>query len=224
MDQRGELVHASGYTREDWEALKAAHKVGAFKMECCSAVAIPKTSSNFLQFFAHISSECGTSPESLWHRQAKRLVVDALAQIGLTCREEELGPEWRADTFLEIGQRSIAIEIQHSYQHLRDYQARQKRYLDAGIESYWLVYPSRFKALCLSMGKHRLLTEFGNKLPLKGSFYPCLGDLPVAELRPEPVAMVHGVGCFEALLPAWLTAVLEKRFVWRDGVWGIDLA
>jgi len=49
----------------------------------------------------------------------------------------------------------------YSYQGLPKYLARQGRYRHAGVESYWLLYPKRFKTLNLSVAKWRTRNEFG---------------------------------------------------------------
>ncbi|WP_083377769.1 hypothetical protein [Pseudomonas rhodesiae] len=41
--------------------------------------------------------------------------------------------------YFEVGDRKIAIELQRSYQHLRDFVRRQERYERYGVECYWLV-------------------------------------------------------------------------------------
>jgi competence CoiA-like predicted nuclease len=118
-------------------------------MECCGAIAVAKTSPNGVQFFAHISNECATAPETVWHIGAKALVVDGMRRLGATCSEEvfEGGARpWKADVLVQWSGRRIAIEIQRSYQHLRDFKRRQQRYRDADVECVWLLPRKRHQA------------------------------------------------------------------------------
>ena len=49
----GEKIVAAALEEEVWDLLKASYAVGDFTMPCCPSAAIPKTSMNGLQFFAH---------------------------------------------------------------------------------------------------------------------------------------------------------------------------
>lgn len=141
----GKPVYAGEYTAAEWDTLKAMSPENpfAFNMSCCASRAVLKTSMNGLQFFAHYSDECDTAPETLWHIKGKDLIYGALQIFGVNPRTEVPGgtgkDRWKADVYFEIGDRRIAIELQRSYQHLRDFVARQERYAKHGIECYWLV-------------------------------------------------------------------------------------
>jgi competence CoiA-like predicted nuclease len=133
-------VYAGQYSPEQWDALKAQSLDDplAFKMPCCASRAVLKTSMNGLQFFAHYSDECATAPETIWHVEAKDLVFGALKLFGLDPRSEVVGgtgkDRWRADVYVEMGDRKVAIELQRSYQHLREFVRRQERYERYGVE------------------------------------------------------------------------------------------
>ncbi len=147
----GSAVLAESYSEKEWQSLKENYAVGDFTMPCCKAPAIPKTSQNYLQFFAHHSDECGSSPESQWHLATKEAVFKELTKLNLKAEIEKTGGHkgaaWEADVFFQHEGRKIAIEVQHSYQHLRDYLARQSRYAESGVEAYWLIYLPRYKTL-----------------------------------------------------------------------------
>lgn len=73
-----------------------------------------------------------------------------------------------------------------------------------------------------AMGKHLLMHRYGGKMPQKGSFFPCLPELPMAWLEVEPTAVVSGAGGFRATLPDWLKSIIAGTFVHADGKWLID--
>lgn len=138
-------VWAGQFTEAEWDALKAQSQADptAFKMPCCHARAVLKTSPNGLPFFAHYSDECATAPETIWHIQAKDLLFGTLNYFGVGPRTELSGgtakDRWKADIYFEFEGRKIAIELQRSYQHLRVFEARQAKYARHNVECYWLV-------------------------------------------------------------------------------------
>jgi hypothetical protein len=132
------------------------------------------------------------------------------------------GDAWRADVWAERGDTKLAVEIQRSYQHLREYQRRQRRYRDAGILALWLLHTDRFRTLVGSMAKERFRTDLGGKWPECGHFGPCLSNIPVAVLSFDPDPAVSGAGLFASTLPNLLSAVLAGRFLCIDGNWRID--
>lgn len=114
------------------------------------------------------------------------------------------------------------MEIQRSYQSLRDYRRRQERYRVEGVRALWVMRTDRYLTLVKSMGKERLRTEFGGRFPPEGTFGPCLSDVPVAQLQLEPTPNVCGAGFFTATIPQLLEAALTDRFLCIDGLWCID--
>jgi competence CoiA-like predicted nuclease len=129
----GRPLDAATFASGDWETLKQAAQVGDFVMPCCRAPAVLKTSINGLPFFAHLSHECATAPETKWHKAGKVAVLAALNGLGIEGREEvsgrsSTGDKWEADTLFLADGRTIVVELQRSYQHLRDYIRRQERY------------------------------------------------------------------------------------------------
>ena len=216
-------LFAEHFTEHEWQTLKDTYKVGDLLMPCCMTAAIPKTSPNFLQFFAHLSDECASTPESQWHLVSKAAVIEGLLSLGIEAKLEKTGrtefSAWKADVFFMVGGRQIAIEIQHSYQHLRDYLARQDRYVQSGIEAYWLLYLPRYITLVKSLVKYRIKTEFSGKFPA-GGFSPCIPQLPVAFYDPsdEP-GMVKGARGFRITLNDWLQSLIQNEFRCDAGAW-----
>lgn len=226
IDEEGKPIIADNYNEHDWQALKESYRVGQFLMPCCLAPAIPKTSSNFNQFFAHYSDECGTSPESKWHLSTKEDVVNELYRLGIDALLEQNGGnneiKWKADILFEYDARKIAIEVQHSYQHLREYLRRQKTYSKFVIEAYWLLFPPRYATLALALGKYRIKNEFGGKLPI-GGIFPCIPELPIAYYDiSEEQCMIKGAGQFQATLREWILSIISQKFRHEAGAWIIS--
>lgn len=184
-------VYAGQYSPEQWDALKAQSLDDplAFKMPCCASRAVLKTSMNGLQFFAHYSDECATAPETIWHVEAKDLVFGALKLFGLDPRSEVAGgtgkDRWRADVYVEMGDRKVAIELQRSYQHLREFVRRQERYERYGVECYWLVRQEVGRTLGKAIMTKRWKEEFDKKSPPHGHMYNSWPTFYFGMLMPE---------------------------------------
>ncbi len=200
-------IVASSLNSNDWLLLKASYSVGDFTMPCCDGAAIPKTSPNGHNFFAHHVGECTTAPESKWHLDAKQLVAFHLRELKVECQPEKEGgrpdQKWVADIFFAFDGRQVVLELQHSYQPLAQYRERQSRYQALGVECYWLLYGPRYSTLSLSMAKWRIRNEFNGNIP-KPAFGGCVSDLPVAFLETEPNVVVKGAGQLQVYLYDWL--------------------
>lgn len=224
-DGRG-VANALRMTSAQWMELQASYQMGELLMPCCPAPAVPKLSPNGHPFFAHAGGACSTSEESQWHLAAKILVRSVLENLGCRATLEESGVgnsgRWQADVWAVRDGVKLAVEIQRSYQSLRDYRRRQERYRIEGIKALWLMRRDRYMTLTKSTAKERLRAEFGGKFPPEGSFGPCLTDLPVAQLQLDPEPSVRGAGFFSATIPQLLEAALTDRFLCIDGLWCID--
>lgn len=70
-----------------------------------------------------------SNSSSYWPRETEGL--------GINPRNKEPGgigkDRWEAGVYIEMGDRTTAIELQRSYQHLGDFVARQKRYARYGV-------------------------------------------------------------------------------------------
>lgn len=134
-------ANALHMSQAQWEELQRAYCVGDLLMPCCNAPAIPKVSANGYPFFAHLGGACSTSEESQWHLAAKILVRSVLEDLGCRASVEMPGSgdagRWQADVWGERNGVRLAVEIQRSYQSLRDYRKRQERYREAGVKSLW---------------------------------------------------------------------------------------
>jgi competence protein CoiA len=138
----GKVVVASEFELEAWESLKRTASPSTFVMACCGARAVAKTSINGCQVFAHYAGECDTAPESVWHFQAKALVVDRLRSMGRKAEVEFTGSsrKWIADVAWSDGRQIKVIELQRSPQTLKEYEHRQRRYNAEGVRAHWLLF------------------------------------------------------------------------------------
>ena len=209
-----------------WEEMKQATQLGDFLMPCCKAPAVPKTSINGVPFFAHLSDECDTAPETKWHKAGKAAVLAALSALGIDGREEvpgraPNGSKWEADVLFSSGGRTIAIELQRSYQHLREYARRHERYLESGVECYWLLRKETFFTLSKATSRLLLKREFGGVFPETGIGTGMLPELPVAILNTEDEQRVVFGGLKGATVQAWLEGILSGSFQYRSGSWNL---
>jgi hypothetical protein len=224
--REGLPVDASAIPIKDWEALKLASQLGDFVMPCCEAPAVLKTSINDVAFFAHLSDECATAPETKWHKTGKAAVLASLNALGVAGRDEVPGQspdggKWKADVLFTNGGRTIAIELQRSYQHLRDFTRRQERYAASGVECYWLVRWETFVTLSKATSRLLLKREFGNVFPADGIGTGMLQELPVAMLDTEGEQRINFGGFKSATVQAWLDGILLGTYQYRDGAWNL---
>ena len=222
----GRPVDASTFSGEAWEALKAGATLGDFVMPCCQAPAVLKTSINGLPFFAHLSDECATAPETKWHKSGKAAVLAALVDLGIAAREEAPGQapgggKWEADVLFNVAGRVVAIELQRSYQHLRDFMRRQERYAASGVACYWLVRKEGFLTLAKATGRLRVKRDFGGTFPSEGIGTGMLPELPVAMLHTDEAQRVDFGMLKSATVPAWLHGVVNGAFQFRAGCWNL---
>jgi competence protein CoiA len=128
----GKPIFPESFSDSDWQSLKESYRVGDFITPCCRTPAIPKTSINFVRFFSHYSDGCASSPESLWHLSSKDHIARELASMGISAVLERpaggAAAKLKSNVYFEANQRRIAVEVQHSYQHLSDYIKRQEKY------------------------------------------------------------------------------------------------
>lgn len=222
----GQPVDVSAISSNDWEALKKVTQLGDFVMPCCKAPAVLKTSINGLPFFAHLSHECDTAPETKWHKAGKASVLAALHTFGIEGRDEEpgqspSGDKWKADVVFSTHGRNVVIELQRSYQHLRDYMRRQERYIESGVECYWLVRKEMFITLGKATSRLLLKRDFDNVFPANGIGTGMLPELPVCILEAEGEQRVlFGMGK-DATVQTWLDGILNRTYQYRCGSWNL---
>lgn len=225
--RNGVPVDAATISITDWEALKQEAQLGDFVMPCCKSPAVLKTSINGMPFFAHITDECITAPETKWHKAGKTAVMASLNSLSIEGREEvsgrsPSGNKWEADVLFSKGGRTIAIELQRSYQHLRDFTRRQERYAASAVECYWLVRNETFITLGKATSRLLLKRDLGNVFPTNGIGTGMLPELPVAVLDNEGQQRVFfGEGKY-CTVQTWLEGILNDSYQYRGGSWNLD--
>ncbi|RJQ27511.1 hypothetical protein C4565_05125 [Candidatus Parcubacteria bacterium] len=219
-------IDASSVSSQQWENMKALSQLGDYFMPCCGATAVLKTSINGLHFFAHSANECATAPETKWHKQGKAAVLAALFNLGIDGRQEVKSKPtdkngWQADVYFNILNRNIAVELQRSYQHLRDYTRRQQRYEQAGVECYWLLPKDNFLTLAKATSRLRLIRDFGNKFPEGGIGTGMLPELPIAMLTMDDENVVQFGGFKTATVSEWIQSIIAGSYMFRNGSWNL---
>jgi len=217
-------VWATQFTSEEWDALKVRSQSDplAFKMPCCQARAILKTSTNGLPFFSHAADECETAPETIWHIEGKDLVYGALQLFGANPKTEVTGGSgkdtWRADVFVEVDDRKIAIELQRSSQHLKDFMTRQARYARHGVECYWLVREAVGLRLMKAIMKKRFREDYNQVFPPADHFINTTPDFFFAILRQGTELNVAAPG-YTATHYEWLAHIINNQLHWNGVQW-----
>jgi competence protein CoiA len=139
----GETVIGPDLSGTEWADLAAQHKHGlAVTMACCGAPGHLRRSKQGLQHFYHATGTgCGYAEESPEHLGLKYLVYRTCRDAGWETHTEYPAPDrsWIADVLAEKDGRKIAFEIQISAISLDELAERDRKYRDAGIESYWLL-------------------------------------------------------------------------------------
>ncbi|MCH5507711.1 competence protein CoiA [Pseudomonas syringae] len=223
----GRPIDATEISLAAWETLKLRGQLGDFVMPCCKAPAVLKTSINGRPFFAHLKDECSTAPETIWHRAGKTAVIAGLSGLGIEGCEEVRGQspdgeQWEADVLFSVGGRSIVIELQRFYQHLREFTRRQERYAASSSECYWLVRRETFITLAKATSRLRLKRDFGNVFPAEGIGTGMLPELPVAMLNTENGYSIQFGSFKSATLPVWLAGVVDGSYRYRKGSWNLN--
>ena len=188
--------------------------------------AVVKPSVNSLPVFSNISDECDTDPETVWHNNGKAMVLAGLANLQIEARDEVSGKSltghgWKADVLFSFQRRTIAIELQRSYQHLREYIRRQERYAQSNIECYWLIRYEQFIPLSKATSRLLLKRDYQNIFPPQGIGTGSLPELPVSILvagHKQPVQFGLGKA---ATVSEWLAGIINRTYQYRDGSWNL---
>ncbi len=190
-------IHAFDLGAEQWAELKSTYKGLNLHMPCCGVAAVPKTSARGAYFFAHARrGECTTADESPEHLYCKSLIAKAALDAGwaVTTERPGISPDgeaWVADVFCEKGLAKLALEVQMSPQPDEETLRRQQRYKASGVRGAWF-FGARAR---------RGSSDFGQDTPAFGLQPIVVGELPTIER-------------FAVNLPAFVTALLQKRVAW----------
>ena len=190
-------IHAFALDAEQWAELRATYRSLNLHMPCCGVAAVPKTSTRGNYFFAHARrGECATADESPEHLYCKSLIAKAALDAGWAVTTERpgvssVGEEWTADVFCEKGAAKLALEVQMSPQTDEETIRRQQRYKASGVRGAWFFGPRA----------RRGATAFGQ-------------ETPAFSLQPIVVGELPSIERFAVSLPAFVTALLQKRVAW----------
>jgi competence protein CoiA len=217
----GSVVEGWRLSSDEWRQLQTTYVRGSLLMPCCGGDAVPKLSPNGLHFFAYYAGECATAPATVWHLEAKAAVASAARSLGLSVKLEHHGgssrERWCADVWIAISSEPLAVEIQHSYQHLREYLKRQERYRQAGVRCLWLLPLERFLTLQRAASKHLIRINQWKHWPEGNG--GLLEEFPAAALLlEEGEPKVRGPR-LQSTLPAVIHAWLESRLIYDSGAW-----
>lgn len=141
----GDRIDATQMPHAAWRALASHPGYTRLVLPECG-VRASRVTRNGRQFFAHVPENgCALEhkSESEQHLAMKQAVAGHIdARPGWRAEVEHAGPgrDWIADVMaFGPGGRQVAFEVQLSNQSEEDYVRRSQRYLDAGIETVWLV-------------------------------------------------------------------------------------
>lgn len=105
----GERLESFHLDDEQWSQLRGSYRDHELRMTC-GELAIPKTSSRGMRFFAHKpgSDRCALHvgrPETPEHLQSKALLAEAARELGWEATIEHVAPDraWIADVLIERG-------------------------------------------------------------------------------------------------------------------------
>ncbi len=139
----GETIIAPDLSDEEWEALKSRHRKGLpVTMACCGAPGHLRSSKNGTRHFYHaVDAGCSYEQESAEHLAIKYLIYRACKAEGWDACVEHPSPDrtWISDVCAQKDSRTVVFEVQISPISSPDLEARDRKYRDAGVESYWLL-------------------------------------------------------------------------------------
>lgn len=138
----GETIIGPDLSLEEWAELKLRHKKGlSVRMCCCGAPGHMRTRKGTQHFYHAVDTGCPHDNESKEHLEIKYLIYRICqAEHWETSVEfPSADRTWISDVFARKDGRKIAFEIQLSPISSADLLARDTKYRDEGIESYWLL-------------------------------------------------------------------------------------
>ena len=150
----GTSLQAFDCTDTKWLEVKARVRQSptGWRLPCCSAGVVAKTSRKGLAFFSHrAKGTCDWAPETEHHVRLKNLAVAVARRHGWIAQTEVRGitadgEEWVADVLAQRGRARVAIEIQWSPQTEAELRERQTRYARDHIRGLWLIRSPTFPA------------------------------------------------------------------------------
>jgi len=139
----GETIIGPDLSSEEWKELQVRHKKGlAIKMGCCGAPGHLRISKKGTRHFYHaVDTGCNYAEESREHLEIKYQIYRICKSEGWVTQVEFPAPDrsWISDVFATRDGRKVVFEIQVSTISPDILEARDRKYREEGIESYWLL-------------------------------------------------------------------------------------
>lgn len=139
----GETIIGPDLSEEEWKNLSLRHKKGLpVTMCCCGAPGHVRRSKKGTQHFYHAADTgCEYEQESREHLEIKYQIYRICRSEGWETCIEFPAPDrtWISDVYAVRDGRKIVFEIQISTISPDELEARDTRYRNEGIESYWLL-------------------------------------------------------------------------------------
>ena len=190
----GRTVIGPALSADEWAVLAKQHKKGlAVTMRCCGAPGHLRKSKRGTQHFCHAAgARCGCGEESPEHLELKHLIYRACKDAGWQTSVEYPAADrsWIADVCAVKDGRKVAFEIQISSISSEELAERDRKYRNAGIESYWLLddYLGRSKGFASS---YESLLREGDPRP--GERIPYLDETAFATGTENHVFITRGI-------------------------------
>lgn len=139
----GKTVLGPELSDAEWEDLRRRHRNGLpVTMRCCGAPGHLRKSKNGVRHFYHaVDTGCNYQEESKEHLAIKYAIYQICRSAGWEAYVERPAPDrtWISDVCAEKDGRTVAFEVQVSAIASEELEERDRKYRDAGIESYWLL-------------------------------------------------------------------------------------
>ncbi|RQV99396.1 MAG: hypothetical protein EH225_11685 [Calditrichaeota bacterium] len=139
----GETIIGPDLSGEEWKNLQARHKKGLpVTMGCCGGPGHLRISRKGTQHFYHaVDTDCPHDNESKEHLEIKYLIyrICTSEQWETSIEFPSSDRTWIADVFAQKDGQKVVFEIQLSPISSADLLARDMKYRNEGIESYWLL-------------------------------------------------------------------------------------
>ncbi len=139
----GKTIIGPDLSREEWTTLKSRHTKGlTITMGCCGAPGHLRVSKKGTRHFYHaVDTGCNYEQESKEHLEIKYQIYRTCTSENWETSVEFPAPDrtWISDVYAIKDGRKIVFEIQISTISPDVLEERDRKYLDEGIESYWLL-------------------------------------------------------------------------------------
>ncbi|WP_208590179.1 competence protein CoiA [Gracilibacillus suaedae] len=176
VNQTGELVPIWKMNRDE---IKQKRKEKFFCPACNEPLIIRAGMKNTPHFAHHSKSNCSLSGEGSYHENGKKDIYLWLHAQGYPVKLEHYFPgiKQRADIFLEMEKKKIAVEYQCASISIQEICRRTAGYRSIGVIPIWILGANKLKrkgahSLSIPCNDQAFLHQFRQSLPLT-LFYYC---------------------------------------------------